>query len=106
VRSGTDWKSNGKTMDPAAVQALIDDLRDLTSTKFLTKGFTNPDLSVTVTSNNGKRVEKAEFSKAANGYIARRENEPNTQYALDASAVNDILSASKAIKPAAHSKKK
>jgi hypothetical protein len=106
VRAGTDWKSNGKTMDPATVQALIDKLRDLTATNFLTAGFGNPDLSVAVTSNDGKQVEKAEFSKTANGYIARRENEPNTLYALDASAVNDILSASNAIKPAASSKKK
>jgi hypothetical protein len=106
VRAGTDWKSGGKTMDSATVQALIDKLRDLTATKFLTTGFTTPDCSVTVTSSDGKRVEKAEFAKTADGYIAKRENEPNTQYALDASAVNDILSASNAIKPAASSKKK
>lgn len=106
VRSGTDWKRNGKTMDAASVQALIDDLRDLTSTKFLTKGFNSPALSVTVVSNNSKRVETADFSKTKDAYIAKRENEPNTQYALDASSVNDILSASKAIKPAAQPKKK
>ena len=104
VRSGTDWKSNGKTMDPATVQALIDKLRDLSATKFVTTGFQNPDITIRITSNDGKLTEKAEFSKAANGYIARRENEP-TLYALDASAVNDILNASSAIKPAANSKK-
>lgn len=106
VHSGTDWKSNGKTLDAATVQPLVDDLRDLTSTKFLTKGFGATDFSVTVTSNKGKRVETADFSKAKDGYVAKRENEPNTQYALDAGPVNDILSASKAIKPAAASKKK
>lgn len=106
VRSGTDWKRDGKTLDAASVQALIDDLRDLTSTKFLTSGFTSPALSITVTSNNGKRIETADFSKSKDGYIAKRENEPNTQYALDASSVNDILTANNAIKPATSSKKK
>lgn len=105
THSGTDWKSNGKTMDAASVQALVDDLRDLTSTKFVTKGFAGTDFSVTVTSNKGKRVETADFSKVKDGYIAKREGEPNTQYALDASAVNDILNANKAIKPAATKKK-
>ncbi len=104
TRSGTDWKMNGKTMDPGTVQALIDKLRDLSATKFVTSGFTTPELSVAVTSNDGKRFEKAEFAKTADGYIARRENEP-ALYQLDAKSVSDVLDASKAIKPAAPEKK-
>jgi hypothetical protein len=104
-RSGMDWKSGGKTMDPAAVQSLIDKLRDLTATKFETTGFTAPEDTITVASDGGKRVEKVEFCKTSSGYLARGENEPNTLYALDASSVNDILSASDAIKPAASSRK-
>jgi hypothetical protein len=104
TRSGTDWKINGKTMDPGTVQAFIDKLRDLSATKFVTSGFTTPELSVAVTSNDGKRFEKAEFAKTADGYIARRENEP-ALYQLDAKSVNDLLDASKAIKPAAPEKK-
>lgn len=104
TRSGTDWKMNGKTMDPGTVQAFIDKLRDLSATKLVNTGFTTPELSVAVTSNDGKRSEKASFAKAADSYIAKRENEP-ALYQLDAKAVNDMVDASKAIKPATPAKK-
>ncbi|MBV9760572.1 MAG: DUF4340 domain-containing protein [Acidobacteriaceae bacterium] len=103
-RSGSDWKLGGQTMDPGSVQAFIDKLRDLSATKFVTTGFTTPAFSVTVTSNDGKRVEKAEFAKTADGYIVQRENEPSL-YQVDGKAADDILGASKAIKPAASAKK-
>ena len=45
-----------------------------------------------------------EFHRAADGYIARRANEPGL-YQLDSKAVNDMLEASRAIKPAVSSKK-
>jgi hypothetical protein len=104
-KSGQDWKLNGTVMEPQSVQAFIDKLRDLSATKFVDSGFTTPVLTVTVTSNNGKRIEKGEFAKSANGYIARRENEP-ALYELDAKSVNDILEASKNIKQTAASRKK
>ena len=104
ARGGTDWKMNGKTMDPGTVQAFIDKLRDLSAVKFVPSGFTSPALTITVTSNDGKRTERVEFSKAADGYIARRENEP-ALYSIEAKPVNDILDANNAIKPAASSKK-
>ncbi len=104
-RSGTDWKTNGKTMDSGTVQSFIDKLRDLSATKFVTGGFTTPAVTISVTSNDGKRNEKAEFAKTSDAYIARRENEP-ALYQLDAKSVNDILEANNAIKPAASSSKK
>ena len=87
-------------MDAAAVQGLIDQLRDLAATSFATEGFTTPAASITIVSNDGKRTEKAEFSKTADGYLARRGTEPGL-YRLDAKAVNDILEASTKVKPAA-----
>ncbi len=105
TRSGTDWKMSGRTMDAGTVQSLVDKLRDLSATKFVTSGFTTPALTFTVTSNDGKRTEKAEFAKTADGYIARRENEA-ALYQLDQKSVNDILEASNAVKPAASSSKK
>jgi Domain of unknown function (DUF4340) len=105
VRSGTDWKLDGRTMDAGTIQGLIDKLRDLAATKFVPAGFASPALTVAVTSNDGKRFEKIEFAKVADGYIARRENEP-ALYHLDAKPVDDILEASKGIKPAATSSKK
>jgi len=104
VRSGTDWKLNGKNQDTGSVQAWIDKLRDLSAAKFVTTGFTAPTATVTVVSNDGKRTEKVEFVKTADGYIARRANEPGL-YQLDAKAVNDMLEASRAIKPAVSAKK-
>jgi hypothetical protein len=105
TRSGSDWKLNGQTMDPGQVQAFIDKVRDLSATKFVTQGFTTPAATVTVTSNDGKRVERAEFARTNDGYIARHANEP-ALYQLDAKAVNDMLDASNAIKPAASSSAK
>jgi hypothetical protein len=104
-KSGQDWKLNGKVMDPRSIQAFIDKLRDLSANKFLETGFTTPVLSVTVTSNDGKRVEKVAFAKTTNGYIARRENE-QALYELDAKSVNDILEANSNIKPTASAPKK
>ena len=103
VRTGADWKLNGQTMDASSVQALIDKLRDLSATKFVASGFTTPALTIGITSDDGKRVEKAEFAKTADGYIARRENEP-ALYELDAKSVNDILEANSAIKRASGKK--
>jgi hypothetical protein len=103
-KSGQDWKLNGKVMDPRSIQAFIDKLRDLSANKFLETGFTTPVLTVSVTSNDGKRVEKVAFAKTTNGYIARRENEP-ALYELDAKSVNDILEANSNIKPTASASK-
>jgi hypothetical protein len=104
TRSGSDWKLNGKTMDPGNVQSVIDKLRDLAATKFVTTGFTTPSVTIAVVSNDGKRSEKAEFAKGSDGYIARRENEP-ALYQVDTKSVDAILDASKAVKPAASGKK-
>ncbi len=103
VRSGTDWKMDGKTMDAGTVQSFVDKARDLAATKFETTGFTTPAATVSVTFNDGKRNEKVEFAKVADGYIARRSDGPDL-YRLDAKAVNDMLEASQAIKPAAAKK--
>jgi hypothetical protein len=103
IKSGSDWKMDGKTMDSAAVQGLIDQLRELAATSFVTEGFTNPAASITVVSNDGKRTEKAEFSKIASGYLGRRGTEPGL-YQLDAKALNDILEASGKVKQAASHK--
>ena len=99
LKSGQDWKLNGKTIDPASIQAFIDKLRDLSAAKFVDTGFTTPAFTVTVVSNDGKRTEKVQFAKAADGYIAQREGEP-ALYQLEAKTVDDILRAGSDIKPA------
>lgn len=98
TRSGEQWQSDGKKMDSTAVEGLVSDLRDLTATKFVTSGFGRSTIEATVTSNDGKRVEKVLISKSSNTYIAKRENEPSL-YQLDSSAVEDLTKAADGIKP-------
>ena len=52
-----------KNMDNSSVQNLIDKLRDLSATKFAETGGGNPVFEATVTSNEGKRVEKVTIRK-------------------------------------------
>lgn len=102
-RSGDKWHRAGKALDSATMQALIDKLRDLSAKKFLEKGYTTPVLEATVTSNDGKRVEKVGISKSGDTYYARRENEPPV-YELDAKAVEELLKALGEVKEAAPEK--
>jgi hypothetical protein len=100
TRSGEDWWSDGKKMDPIGVQEFLRSIRTLTATKFATAGFSNPALSLVVTSKEGKRVEKVEISKNGSGYLARRGDGP-ALFELDAKPVEDIQKASGDLKPAA-----
>jgi Domain of unknown function (DUF4340) len=96
-----DWWSNGRKMNADNVDMLISDLRDLSAAKFSDSGFANPTIEATVTSDEGKRVEKIQIAKSGDHYIARRENEPSL-YQMDAKSVEDLLKAADEIKPAAN----
>lgn len=98
VRAGTDWKSNGKVMDPGSVQALIDKLRDLAATGFPQQPFPAATITIDIVYNDGKKSETVEIAKSGNSYLARRANEP-TVYQLDGPAVDDILKANSSIHP-------
>ena len=100
TKSGDKWMSGSKTMDNATVQTLIDKLRDLAATKFPAAGGGEPVFEATVTSNNGKRVEKVTIRKQGTQYFAQRENEPSI-YELDAKAVEDLQKAAADVKEAA-----
>ena len=99
TKSGDKWMSGAKTMDNATVQNLIDKLRDLTATKFADKAAGDPVFDATVTSNDGKRVEKVTIRKQGTDYFAQREGEPSI-YVLDAKAVDDLQNAASAVKEA------
>jgi hypothetical protein len=103
TRSGSDWKVDGKVVASASVQEVIDKLRELTASKFTAGDFGGVTASITIVSNDGKRTEKAEFAKDADGYLARRGTETSL-YQLDGKSVDDILEASKKVKPAASHK--
>jgi hypothetical protein len=101
VRSNGDWFQNGRKMDLDSVESLVSALRGLAAGKFVTSGFTKPDLEITVVSEEGKQVEKVALQKTKDGgAIARREDGP-ALYALDADAVNPLFSAAAGVKPAA-----
>jgi hypothetical protein len=94
-----DWWSNGKKMDAGSVEPLISDLRDLSASKFVDSGFSNPTIDVVVASQDGKRAEKIQIAKAGDHYIAKRESEP-ALYQLEAKNVDDLLKAADDVKPA------
>jgi Domain of unknown function (DUF4340) len=99
-KKGEKWMAGSQEMDSVSVQSLIDKLRDLASITFPEKGFTTPVFQVTVTSKEGKLVDKVAISKAGTTYIAQRENEP-ALYELDSRAVEELQKTASDVKPAA-----
>ena len=108
-KSAEKWMSGGKQMDSTSVQAVIDKLRDLASTKFLDSGSGETVLDIAVTSNDGKRNEKVAVMKQGANYIAKRENEASV-YQLDSKAVEELQKTAGEVKefspPKTDSKKK
>jgi hypothetical protein len=100
TRSGEDWLSDGKKMDPMGVENFLGTIRALTATKFVTTGFSSPTINMTVTSNDGKRIEKVQIAKSGNDYIGKRENSP-VLYDLDSKNIADMEKSLDALKPAA-----
>ena len=96
-KSGEKWMAGARQIDPASVQALIDKLRDLTSTKFVDMAAGVAVMDVAVTSNEGKRNEKVIIAKQGNSYFARRENELGF-YELDGKAVEELQKAAAEVK--------
>jgi hypothetical protein len=101
TRSGEDWWSgSAKKLDAGTVGDLVDKIRDLAASKFLDSGFSAALIDLTVTSNNGKLVEKVAISQAGDHYVAKRANDP-TLYQVDSKAVEDLEKAADGVKPAA-----
>jgi len=100
TRGGEDWWDNGKKMDQDSMNSLISNLRDLSADKFVDSGFTAPEIEATVTSSDGKRVEKVQISKSGASYIAKRESDP-TLYELTPTSVDELKKSVDGIHPAA-----
>lgn len=96
-KSGDKWMAGSKQMDGTSVRALVDKLRDLSATEFVDRGYTTPVFEATVTSDEGKRVEKVMISKQGDNYFAKRENEPSI-YKLDSKAVEELRKAAAEVK--------
>ena len=88
-------------MDGANVESIVSDLRDLTATSFPASGFSNPTISISVISQDGKHTGKVQIAKSGDRYIAQRENDP-ALYELSAASVDGLLKAAQNLKPAAN----
>jgi hypothetical protein len=105
-KTGEDWFASGKKLDATSIQSLLDKLRDFSASKFVDfTAVAAPSIDLTVTSNDGKRVEKVLISKQGPDYVAKRENEPSL-YGLDAKTVDELSKAASDVKPAAPAAKK
>ena len=104
-KSGQDWKQNGKTLDAATVQTVIDQLRDLSASKFAESGFHDPVAEVAVTSHDGKQTERVSFAKAGDDYLAKRDNEAPL-YEVTGKTFDELLKNFGSIKPQAAASKK
>ena len=93
------WNGSGKKLDASGAQSVVDKLRDLSATKFVESGFNPPTIELTVTSNDGKRVEKVQIAKNDAGYVARREGD-SSLYELDTQTVKDLEKAAEDMKVA------
>lgn len=100
TKAGDKWTANGKNMDNASVQTLIDKLRDLAATKFAEKGGGEAVFQASVVSNSGKRSEKVVISRQGAQYFAQRDGEPSI-YELDSKVVEDLQKAASDVKIAA-----
>jgi hypothetical protein len=99
TRSGEDWWEDGKKMDALSVQDFLRSIRTLTAAKFGTNGFSSPAISLVVTSNDGKRVEKVDVAKTGSGYVAKRGDGP-ALYEPDAKTIEDLQKAAAGLKQA------
>lgn len=100
TKGGNDWWSdNGKKIDPESAESFVSQLRDLNASKFVESDFSNPEVEITVTSDNGKRTEKVSIAKSGNNYVARREND-SSFYQLDSNAVDTLRKSAEQLKPA------
>jgi hypothetical protein len=79
-KTGTDWLSNGRTVESVSVQSLIDKLRELTAKTVDDAKPAASDIEITVVSKEGKRTEVVTFAKTPTDYQARRGTEPNTYH--------------------------
>jgi len=101
------WMANGKEMDATGLQAFVDRLRDLSASKFVDSGFTKAAITITVTSNDGRRTETVDLAPAAAGadYIAQRRGEEGL-YEIAADAVMQLRQSAGDVKEAQAGAKK
>lgn len=91
------WLVADKEMDSVSVRNVIDQLRDLSSVRFLDSGAPQPDIELSVTSSDGKRVENVRIGKAGDRWLAMRVGEPSL-YELESSKVEELQQTAAAVR--------
>jgi hypothetical protein len=91
-------------MDSASVQSFVDKIRDLSASRFIDSRSGAFLMDITVTSKEGRHIEKVLLSKTNNNYVAKRENE-STLYELDAKAIEELQKSAGNVKAAVASTK-
>ncbi|MEO8099568.1 MAG: DUF4340 domain-containing protein [Acidobacteriota bacterium] len=99
-KNGTDWISNGRTMDSVSVQNLIDKLRDLSATSLDTAAMKMPEIEISVVSKAGVRTEKVSIAPQRDDFLARREGEPSV-YRISGSTIGGLRDAAAGVQEAA-----
>lgn len=99
-KNGTDWLSNGRTVDSVGVQSLIDKLRDLAASRVDDANITSSDIEITVVSKEGKRTETITLKASGTDYLARRGSEAGI-YHIDGSTVTSLQQAVTGVQEAA-----
>jgi hypothetical protein len=96
-KNGEDWTSaEGKKFDKTTVQPLVEKLGDLTATDFADSGFGSSALQITVTSSDGKHVEKVALGKGSKNTLARRGGESSfTCWVKRPSTISKLVSSLK-----------
>lgn len=108
-KSGEKWTSGGKTprtFDGTSVQAFVDKLRDLSAAKFVeTAPAAPPVVTVNITSNAGKRIEKLEIVPSGTNFVGRHDGDTSL-YEIDANMVKDLRQAASDVREEQAAKKK
>jgi hypothetical protein len=100
TRTGEDWWSDGKKMDPMSVENFLSTIRALTAEKFVPNGFSGPTINMTVTSRDGKRIEKVAIAKAGSDYVGKRDDS-SLLYQMTEKSIEDMQKAADGLRPAA-----
>ena len=100
THGGADWwNGSSQKLDLISAQEVVDKVRDFSAAKFVDSGFTQPSIELTVTSNDGKQVEKLLLAKSGDNYVAKRDGEAPL-YQVSSSTVSDLEKAAENLKPA------
>ncbi len=96
-KSKTDWKRDGKAVQGEQVQAIADKLRELSSIKFPKAGGGAAHSEITVSTEDGKKVEKIIITKSAVNFYATRSGE-TAVYEVDGKVIEDLMVGAAAVR--------